>query len=89
MNLLSWLVLGLIAGAIAKVVAPGAGGDGILGTILLGIIGAFVGGSLAMWLTTGQLTLTATTLSVPGIALAVVGAIVAVFLWRVLTHRTV
>lgn len=89
MNILSWIVLGLIAGAIAKFVAPGANGGGILETILLGIIGAFVGGSLAMLFTTGHLALTATTLSIPGIALAVVGAIVAVFIWRVLTRQPV
>ena len=89
MNLLSWIVLGLLAGAIAKFVIPGHDGGGILGTLLLGIIGAFIGGSLAMFFTTGQLSLTATTLSIPGIALAVVGAIIAVFLWRMVTRRTV
>ena len=89
MNLLSWIVLGLLAGAIAKFVIPGHDGGGIIGTLLLGIIGAFVGGSLAMFFTTGELALTATTLSIPGIALAVVGAVVAVLLWRVLTRRTV
>ena len=89
MNLLSWIVLGLLAGAIAKLVIPGPDGGGILGTLLLGIIGAFVGGSLAMFFTTGRLALTATTLSIPGILLAVVGAVVAVFLWRIVTRRTV
>ena len=89
MNLLSWIVSGLLAGAIAKLVIPGSDGGGIIGTLLLGIIGAFVGGSLATFFTTRQLALTATTLSVPGIALAVVGAVVAVFLWRVLASRTI
>ena len=89
MNILSWIVLGLLAGAIAKFVIPSHDGGGIIGTLLLGIIGAFVGGSLAMFFTTGELALTATTLSIPGIALAVVGAVVAVFLWRVLTRKTV
>ena len=89
MNLLSWIVLGLLAGAIAKFIIPGPDGGGIIGTLLLGIVGAFVGGSLAMFFTTGKLALTATTLSIPGIALAVVGAVVAVFLWRVLTRKTV
>jgi uncharacterized membrane protein YeaQ/YmgE (transglycosylase-associated protein family) len=45
MNILAWVVLGLIAGAIAKAIDPAARGSGILGTMLLGIIGAFVGGS--------------------------------------------
>jgi uncharacterized membrane protein YeaQ/YmgE (transglycosylase-associated protein family) len=83
MNLLAWILLGLIAGAIAKAIDPAArGGGGLLGTLLLGIIGAFVGGSLATLLTTGHLTFTATTFSIPGIIIAVLGAIIAVFIWH-------
>lgn len=82
MNIIAWLVLGLIAGAIAKAIDPAARGSGMLGTILLGIIGAFVGGTLATLLTTGKLALTAATLSIPGIIIAVLGAVVAVFIWN-------
>ncbi len=85
MNIIAWIVLGLIAGAIAKAVDPAARGSGILGTILLGIIGAFVGGTLATLLTTGRLVLTAASLSIPGIIVAILGAIIAVFIW----HRIV
>lgn len=88
MNILAWVVLGLIAGAIAKAIDPAARGGGILSTILLGIIGAFVGGTLGTLFTTGHFSLTATTLSLPGIGLAVVGAIVAVFIWHLLTRQT-
>lgn len=87
MNLLTWLILGLIAGAIAKAVDPAARGSGLLGTLLLGLIGAFVGGTLATLLTTGQLALTATTLSIPGVIVAVLGAIVAVFIWHRVAAR--
>jgi uncharacterized membrane protein YeaQ/YmgE (transglycosylase-associated protein family) len=45
MGLLVWIVLGLIAGAIASFLV--GGGYGLLGTIILGIIGAVVGGFLA------------------------------------------
>lgn len=82
MNILAWIVLGLIAGAIAKAIDPAARGSGVLGTILLGIIGAFVGGTLATFFTTGKFVLTASTLSIPGIIVAVLGAIVAVFIWH-------
>jgi uncharacterized membrane protein YeaQ/YmgE (transglycosylase-associated protein family) len=82
MNILAWIILGLIAGAIAKAIDPAARGSGILGTIVLGIIGAFVGGILATLLTTGKLVLTASTLSIPGIIVAVIGAIIAVFIWH-------
>ncbi|MEH1936522.1 MAG: GlsB/YeaQ/YmgE family stress response membrane protein [Nostoc sp.] len=88
MNILAWIVLGLIAGAIAKAIYPGHQGGGILATILLGIIGAFIGGSLGIFFSTGSLTLAAPTLSIPGIAVAVLGAIVAVFLWNALTSRS-
>lgn len=88
MNIVAWVVLGLIAGAIAKAIYPGHQGGGILGTLLLGIIGAFVGGSLGVLFSTGNLALAAPTLSIPGIAVAVLGAIIAVFVWNLLTRRT-
>jgi len=86
MNIIAWIVLGLIAGAIAKAIYPGPQGGGILGTIVLGIIGAFVGGSLFSLINTGTLQLAATSLSIPGIFVAVLGAIVAIFLWGLLTR---
>lgn len=86
MNIIAWVILGLLAGAIAKAIYPGPQGGGILGTIVLGVIGAFVGGTLALFLETGSLSLTATTLSIPGVALAVLGAIVAIFIWNAITR---
>ena len=47
LGLIVWLIIiGLIAGAIARLVVPGRDPIGILGTILLGIVGSFVGGFL-------------------------------------------
>ncbi|MFN6568418.1 transglycosylase [Nostoc minutum NIES-26] len=88
MNILAWIVLGLIAGAIAKAIYPGHQGGGILGTILLGIIGAFIGGSLGVFFSTGTFALAAPTLSITGIIVAVLGAIVAVFLWNLLNRSS-
>ncbi|MBD1864101.1 MULTISPECIES: GlsB/YeaQ/YmgE family stress response membrane protein [Trichocoleus] len=87
MNILAWIVLGLIAGAIAKAIYPGSQGGGILGTMLLGIIGAFVGGSLFSFLTTGSLALTSAGLSLGGILVAVLGAIVALFIYYAVSGR--
>ena len=87
MKIIAWVILGLIAGAIAKAIYPGDQGGGILGTMILGIIGSFVGGSLFSILNTGTLALTSTSLSIPGIFVAVLGAIVAVFLWNLFTRR--
>jgi uncharacterized membrane protein YeaQ/YmgE (transglycosylase-associated protein family) len=88
MGILTWIVLGLIAGAIAKAIYPGNQGGGILGTMLLGIIGAFVGGSLHTFFTTGALQLASVTFSIGGIVVAVLGAIVAVFVWSLITRAT-
>jgi uncharacterized membrane protein YeaQ/YmgE (transglycosylase-associated protein family) len=89
MNILAWIVLGLLAGAIAKAIYPGHQGGGIIATMLLGIIGAFVGGSLYALFTTGTLALTGVGLSIPGLIIAVIGAMIAIFIWGLLTRRTV
>lgn len=88
MNIIAWLILGLIAGAIAKAIYPGRQGGGILATIGLGVVGAFVGGTLHTLIATGSFDLTATTLSLSGLLVAVLGAIVAIFIWGLLTQRT-
>jgi uncharacterized membrane protein YeaQ/YmgE (transglycosylase-associated protein family) len=90
MNIIAWIVLGIIAGAIAKAIYPGSQGGGILATMVLGIIGAFVGGSVATFLSTGKLALTAagTGLSIPGIFVAVLGAIIAIFIWSLITRSS-
>ncbi len=87
MNILAWIVLGLIAGAIAKAIYPGNQGGGILGTMILGIIGAFVGGTVWSLLTTGTLSLAASGLSLGGILLAVLGAIIALFIYYAISRR--
>ncbi|NJO43630.1 MAG: GlsB/YeaQ/YmgE family stress response membrane protein [Cyanobacteria bacterium RU_5_0] len=86
--MIAWVVLGLLAGAIAKALYPGHQGGGILATMLLGIIGAFIGGSLYALLTTGTLQLTAAGLSIPGLIVAIIGAMVAIFLWGLMTRRS-
>jgi len=44
MGILTWIIVGLIAGALAKLIMPGDDPGGIIVTIIIGIIGAFVGG---------------------------------------------
>jgi uncharacterized membrane protein YeaQ/YmgE (transglycosylase-associated protein family) len=88
MNIIAWLILGLVAGAIAKAIYPGHQGGGILATMILGIIGAFVGGSIYALLTTGTLQIAATGLSIPGLIVAVLGAMVAIFIWGLISRRT-
>lgn len=86
MNILAWIILGLLAGAIAKAIYPGSQGGGILSTIVLGIIGAFVGGTLYSLLTRGTLQITATSLNIPGLLVAILGAIIAIYLWTLFSR---
>ncbi|QYX31352.1 GlsB/YeaQ/YmgE family stress response membrane protein [Sphaerospermopsis torques-reginae] len=88
MNIIAWIILGLIAGAIAKAIYPGSQGGGILVTMVLGIVGALIGGTLVTLLETGRLQFTAATLSIPGIIVAIIGAMIAIFIWGLLTGRT-
>lgn len=46
MGIIGWIVLGLIAGAIAKLIMPGDDPGGIIVTILIGVVGALIGGFL-------------------------------------------
>ncbi len=87
LNIIAWIILGLLAGAIAKMIYPGTQGGGFIATMFLGIIGAFIGGSLLTFFRTGSLALVGTALSIPGIIVAVVGAIIAIWLWGLLNRR--
>jgi uncharacterized membrane protein YeaQ/YmgE (transglycosylase-associated protein family) len=87
MNLIAWTILGLLSGAIAKAIYPGTQGGGIFSTIILGVIGAFVGGSLYSLFSTGSVQLAATSLSIPGLAIAVLGSIVAIYLWGLVARN--
>jgi uncharacterized membrane protein YeaQ/YmgE (transglycosylase-associated protein family) len=89
MNVIAWVVLGLLAGAIAKAIVPGDQGGGWLSTLVLGVIGAFLGGSLFTFIQTGSLQLAAPGLSIPGVAIAVLGAIIAIYLYGLVASRNV
>jgi uncharacterized membrane protein YeaQ/YmgE (transglycosylase-associated protein family) len=80
MNIIAWIILGLLAGAIAKAVVPGRQGGSWLSTLVLGVVGAFIGGTLHSFIQTGTLQLAASDLSIPGVFVAVLGAIVAILL---------
>ena len=83
MTILAWIVLGLVAGAIAKALMPGRDPGGIIVTMLIGIVGAFLGGFLGIMITGAGLN----GFSIWSIVLAVVGAMLLLWIYR-LTTRT-
>ena len=87
MNIVAWIILGLLAGAIAKAVVPGYQGGNWIATILLGIVGAFIGGTLHNFLQNGSLQLAAPGLSIGGVFVAVLGAIIAILIYGAVARR--
>ena len=80
MGFIVWIVLGLIAGALAKFIMPGRDPGGIIVTILIGIAGALIGGFLSTKLGYGAVD----GLDIRSIVIAVVGAIILLILFRVI-----
>jgi uncharacterized membrane protein YeaQ/YmgE (transglycosylase-associated protein family) len=74
------ILLGLVAGAVARVVLPGPDPIGILGTIVVGIIGSFVGGFLGYVLFNKDVGEGA--LQPSGIVGSIIGAILVLLIWR-------
>ena len=77
MGIIGWIIIGLIAGAIARWIMPGPDPMGWLGTIVLGIVGSLVGGTILGLLTGGGLELSAA-----GIVGSILGALLVLFIWR-------
>ncbi|NJM96350.1 MAG: GlsB/YeaQ/YmgE family stress response membrane protein [Phormidesmis sp. RL_2_1] len=84
-NLIAWVILGVVAGMIARAIYPGRQGFSLLGTMVLGIIGAFVGGALHSLLTTGKFALATGGLGLGSIIVAVIGALVTLFVYYKVT----
>jgi len=84
MGLITWLVLGLVAGWLAGMLMRG-GGYGIVGDIVLGIVGAFIGG----FLSSALLGLDVTGFNFTSVVVATIGAILVVAISRALSpHRS-
>jgi len=76
-GLILFLIVGLIAGFIARALVPGPDPMGWVGTMVLGVVGSFVGGTLAALLFGGTLELSAT-----GLIGSIVGSMIVLLLWR-------
>jgi uncharacterized membrane protein YeaQ/YmgE (transglycosylase-associated protein family) len=83
MHIIGMVIVGLIAGALARLLMPGRDPMGIIMTIVLGIAGSFVGGFVAglIWRNeTGNFR-------PGGLLLSVLGAILLLFLWRMMRRN--
>jgi len=87
MSFLIFLLVGLIAGAIAKAIMPGSRSEpsGWIMTMILGVVGAFVGGFVGNLLFGNGAA--SGSFSIMGIVMATVGAIIVIALMRLVTGR--
>lgn len=84
MGILSWILLGLIAGAIAKFIMPGKDPGGFIVTILIGIVGAILGGFLGKFIGLGSVE----SFDLGGIFIATIGSIVLLIIYRLVTKKS-
>jgi uncharacterized membrane protein YeaQ/YmgE (transglycosylase-associated protein family) len=84
MGILAWIVFGLIAGGIAKFIMPGKDPGGCLGTVVIGILGAVIGGFVGTQvLNIGSVT----GFNLRSLGIAILGAIILLLLYRLLLER--
>jgi uncharacterized membrane protein YeaQ/YmgE (transglycosylase-associated protein family) len=84
MDIVVWLLVGLIAGAIARFLVPGRDPMGWLGTIVLGLVGSLIGGFLGDLFTSGDQDF-----SPAGLIGSIIGAVVALLVYRAVSRRSV
>lgn len=82
MGLIAFLIMGLIAGFIARAIMPGPDPMGWVGTMVLGVVGSFVGGTLGGLLFGGTLDLSAA-----GLVGSIIGALIALYVYRQIGGR--
>jgi uncharacterized membrane protein YeaQ/YmgE (transglycosylase-associated protein family) len=78
MGWLIWIALGLVAGIVAKMIMPGRDPGGFIITIILGIVGALVGGFISTRLGFGDVT----GFNLPSVIIAILGSMLLLFLYR-------
>ncbi|MEP6947059.1 MAG: GlsB/YeaQ/YmgE family stress response membrane protein [Acidobacteriota bacterium] len=87
-SLLIWLILGFLAGYIAKMILPGADGGGIILTTILGIIGAVVGGYIGTMVGYPMISnFNNIGSSIPSFISSIIGAIVVLAIFRLASGR--
>ncbi len=80
MGIFSWIIMGLIVGAVAKLIMPGKDPGGFIVTILIGIAGGLLGGWIGSFLGLGKVT----GFNIGSFLLALGGAIILLILYRII-----
>lgn len=83
MGIIAWIIFGLIAGAVAKLIMPGDDPGGIIVTIIIGVLGAVVGGFIATALGFGAIS----GFNLGSFLIAVLGAILLLGIYRMVKSR--
>lgn len=88
-SLIIWLILGFLAGYIAKLIMPGADGGGVILTTILGIVGAVVGGLIGYYAVGFPMVSSFNDIgdSIPSFISSIIGAIVVLAIYRLATGR--
>jgi uncharacterized membrane protein YeaQ/YmgE (transglycosylase-associated protein family) len=81
---LGWIIIGLLAGAIAGFFVPGRERFGCLGTALIGIVGGLIGG----WLWTGPLNQSPATGFLGALLIAILGSVLVLFVIRAMSSKS-
>lgn len=90
MSILAWVLVGIIAGWLAKIVVPGEGPGGIVGDLVVGVLGAIIGGWLFHSFGHGSFGHAGVTgLNLGSILVAFVGGVVLLWILRLLTGRRI
>jgi uncharacterized membrane protein YeaQ/YmgE (transglycosylase-associated protein family) len=84
MGFISWIILGLIAGAIARLILPGDQGGSWLGALITGLLGALLGGWIASLLGIGAMD---EFFSLGTWIFAILGGVIVAFIWQAITRR--
>ncbi len=83
MDILTWILLGLVAGALAKFILPGQQPGGCFLTIIIGIVGAIIGGYLGSFIGLGKVQ----SFDLGGIFIATMGSIVLLIVYGLISKR--
>lgn len=83
MGILSWIIMGLIVGVLAKLIMPGDDPGGMVVTILLGVAGALLGGYVGAFFELGSVT----GFNMVSLLLAIGGSLILLILYRLIVRR--